>query len=294
MKQILDKLDFDYNTSSFISTRCGGSRFETSRIASNSVNNSPKRASQSPVGYLINRTDQRKHQTLLLDTQRSSSYEPHTQRQFKDSENIKIQDEAAFELKPVQVQVNQPRHHSVLSKTVQCKKHPPAVYIPNNYTKLVDVSEFSPLDSAAKEAQVGELPPPSIRIREKSKQENRFQINKMFPAGDEDLYPKMFDASRNIKELENVQTGPTNKGTLTVDSDYVPAAEKSAGNQKISKTSYKQYRRSSIGENDNAKVLNRIKTREKNMSIAYGMPIVSSGKMASPDSQQQTSMTKQV
>ena len=49
-----------------------------------------------------------------------------------------------------------------------------------------------------------------------------------------------------------------------------------------------------MGDSDNSKVLNRIKTREKNMSLAYGMPIVSSGKTGSPDRQiESLSMTKQ-
>ena len=45
-----------------------------------------------------------------------------------------------------------------------------------------------------------------------------------------------------------------------------------------------------MGDSDNSTVLKRIKTREKNMSLAYGMPIVSSGKTGSPDS---LSMAKQ-
>lgn len=50
MKHILDNLDFDYNNSSFISSRCTVSRFESSKITQTPIKNSPKhRKSFSPI-----------------------------------------------------------------------------------------------------------------------------------------------------------------------------------------------------------------------------------------------------
>ena len=295
IKQILDKLDFDYASGSFISTRGGGSRFETSRIVSNSVTNSPKR-----IDAALSRSDQRKNQTSLMETQRSYSYEPHTQRQIKESDNIKIKDESAFELKPIQVSSKQPRHNSVAQKA-SCKKHPPTVYIPNKYRNHLDASDFSPRDEITQNSQTTKTQEHSpinlnnVTQMKQQQESDKFKISKMFPSGgNQEMYPKMFEASRNFKELASIQTGPNAKGSMTMNSDYVQGNGQTDRTKKQCKTSYKQYRRSSMGDseiNDNSKVLKRIRTREKNMSLAYGMPIVSSCKTGSPDS---LSMTKQV
>ena len=62
----------------------------------------------------------------------------------------------------------------------------------------------------------------------------------MFPSGgNQEMYPKMFEASRNFKELALIQTGPNAKGSMTMNSDYVQGNEQTDRTKKQCKTSYK-------------------------------------------------------